>query len=415
MTELITYDLIGLTPGGTYEFKIAIADASDEQYDSGVLIKKIHGTTGADLKIEKTIDMQDPAYGDQIKFSLKASNLGPYDAAGTVVNDLLPSGYTYVSHSASKGTYDQNSGIWNIGGLQAIHETVTLDIIATLNETGEYTNIATITSDEPDPNLENNLAMAKPNPMCYEDLVFYEDFGTSDPDVNSGRSTTPYMPAESFSFATPFPVSTNSDETQIGAGHYAVVAPAYIKEGWDPNDLAGYNWTPGIWDAGAITDISGKNSGALLAVNTNENLDVFYKREITLEHDETYRASFWMYLLEGPAKIAIDIKEKSTGKLLGTYTTETFSDGGSAKNKWSNVQLYFKVPAVEDIHCTIDDVYLEIRNDLEENSGSRFYIDNIGLTSLGPQCPMPADPLDIECPTKPLIITNPMLINQAGQ
>src|SRR5699024_8839400 len=165
-----------LTPGGTYEFKIAIADASDRKYDSGVLIKKIHGTTGADLKIEKTIDMQDPAYGDQIKFSLKASNLGPYDAAGTVVNDLLPSGYTYVSHSASKGTYDQNSGIWNIGELEAIHETVTLDIIATVNETGEYTNIATITSDEPDPNLENNLAMAKPNPMCYEDLVFYEDF-----------------------------------------------------------------------------------------------------------------------------------------------------------------------------------------------------------------------------------------------
>ncbi|HZH72763.1 MAG TPA: carbohydrate binding domain-containing protein, partial [Mariniphaga sp.] len=226
-----------------------------------------------------------------------------------------------------------------------------------------------------------------------------------------------YMPLDSYSFGTPYPSGTNS-EARIDNGHYAVVSPLYIKDGWDPNDLSNYFWTPGMLDdiiaeAGAVTDISGTARGALLAVNTNDNLDVFYKREVTVEHDETYRASFWMYLLEGPAKIAIDIKEKSTGKLLGTYTTETFSNTSSAKNKWSNVQLYFKVPPVEDIHCTIEDVYLEIRNDLEDSSGSRFYIDNIGLTSLGSQCPMPADPLDIECPPKPLILTNPMLINQA--
>ncbi|EDO25321.1 predicted protein, partial [Nematostella vectensis] len=43
ITKLITYDLKNLTPGATYTFKIAIADASDEQRDCGVFIDEIKG------------------------------------------------------------------------------------------------------------------------------------------------------------------------------------------------------------------------------------------------------------------------------------------------------------------------------------------------------------------------------------
>src|SRR5690554_4460156 len=419
LTNLITYDLTGLTPGETYEFKIAIADASDQALDSGVMIKRIQGTTGADVKIEKIIDIMDPGYNDEVKFTLTASNLGPYDATGTLVNDLLLSGYNYVSHSASKGTYDQNSGVWNIGSLQAIHETVTLEITATVNETGEYMNVATITSDEPDPDLENNLARVTPNPLCFETLLFYEDFGISNPNVNSGRTTTPYMPLDSYSFGTSYPSGTNS-EARIDNGHYAVVSPLYIKDGWDPNDLSNYFWTPGMLDdiiaeAGAVTDISGTLSGAALAINTNNDLDIFYQRDQLLDYDDTYRYSFWMYLVEGPAKIAIDIRQKSTGKILGTYATEVFSDTGISKGKWTNVQLYFSIPPLQDLDCEIGEVVIELRNDLTQSAGSRFYIDNIGLTQLGSTCPEPADPLQVDCPIPPPSISNPMLLNRARQ
>lgn len=419
LTNLITYDLINLIPGETYEFKIAIADAGDTQYDSGVMIKRVQGTTGADVKIEKIIDMMDPGYNDQVKFTLTASNLGPYDAAGTLVNDLLPSGYNYVSHTTSKGTYDPNSGEWNIGNLQAIFEEVTLEITATVNETGEYMNVATITSDEPDPDLENNLARVIPNPLCFETLLFYENFGTSNPNVNSGRTTTPYMPLDSYSFGTPYPLGTNS-EARIDNGYYAVVSPLYIKDGWDSNDLSNYFWTPGMLDdiiaeAGAVTDISGTLSGAALAINTNNDLDVFYQRDQLLDYDDTYRYSFWMYHVEGPTKIAIDIRQKSTGKILGTYATEVFSDTGISKGKWTNVQLYFSIPALQDLDCEIGEVVIELRNDLEQNAGSRFYIDNIGLTQLGSTCPEPADPLQVDCPPRPISISNPMLINRAKQ
>ena len=44
ITRLITYSLSGLTPGGTYTFKIAIADAGDPSMDSGVFINDIYAT-----------------------------------------------------------------------------------------------------------------------------------------------------------------------------------------------------------------------------------------------------------------------------------------------------------------------------------------------------------------------------------
>jgi len=44
ITKLITYSLSGLTPGGTYTFKIVIADAGDASLDSGVFINLIYGT-----------------------------------------------------------------------------------------------------------------------------------------------------------------------------------------------------------------------------------------------------------------------------------------------------------------------------------------------------------------------------------
>ncbi|APY12188.1 hypothetical protein BWZ22_13560 [Seonamhaeicola sp. S2-3] len=414
LTKLITYDLKDLTPGGTYEFKIAIADAGDTQYDSGVMLKRVQGTTGADVKIEKVIDMIDPAYGDEIEFTLTASNLGPYDAVGTVVQDVLPNGYTYVSHTADKGTYNPTTGEWSIGDIQAIFEEVELKIRATVNNTGNYTNVATILSDEPDPDYSNNTAIVTPNPICYEELVFYDDFGQSNSSINGGRTTSAYMPANSFAFANAHPTSTSDVQTSIDNNHYAVVSPGYIKNGWNPANLTSYFWTPAFYgengpEAGAITDISGTQEGAVMAINADTSLDVFYERDINVLQGETYRAGFWMYLVEGPARIAIDIKEKDTGKLMGTFSSDTFPNSGNTQGKWINVELYFSVPTVAEAPCGIGDLVMEFRNDLNSNTGNNYYIDNLTLTRLGSLCPMPATPLVIECPKPSIIITNPML------
>lgn len=172
ITDLITYDLTGLQGGKTYRFKIAIADSSDLQLDSGVLIHKIHGTTGADLSIIKEINIMEPKVGDEVEFTLKPENLGPYIAKDIIVTDLLPSGYEFISHEILNGygTYDPIKGLWKFNELAiSLRPEVApvLKIKARVKVEGEYTNKASITVKEPkkypDAFPENNYSEVTPD------------------------------------------------------------------------------------------------------------------------------------------------------------------------------------------------------------------------------------------------------------
>lgn len=413
LTKLITYDLKDLTPGGTYEFKIAIADAGDASYDSGVIIKKIHGTTGADLKIEKEIDNESPNHNDLVEFTLTASNLGPYDANGALVNDLLPSGYTYVSHQASGNTaYNPVSGIWDIGFMQAIHQVETLTVKARVNNQGVYKNIAVIKSNEPDPDLSNNMDWVEPDPICLEERIFFDDFGSQDFHTNFGRIETPYVPSNSFSFGANASNSTSEEEYKIGNGYYAVVPPAFIKDGWDQGNLSGYNWTPSVWEPGVMTDLSGDLYGAVLAVNNKGKSSVFYKREASIEADNVYKVSFWTYLLDSSTRFSLNVRDKKTGNIIGKLSSDDYYGATIPAKRWTNVSFHFR--SVSGGNCNVEDIYIELNNDLSGREERKIFIDNIEMTKLASDCFIPSDVRDLDCPTKKsLIITNPVLINQA--
>lgn len=158
LTKLITYDLTELKGGGTYKFKIAIADSGDEAYESGVIIQKIQGTTGADLTITKEVDNMTPNVGDIVEFTLKPYNKGPYRAHDVVVKDILPDGYDYLSSISSiEGTsFNPENGEWRFPLLNELHERPFLKIKARVKSTGEYKNKVRIDSKDIDPDPTNN-------------------------------------------------------------------------------------------------------------------------------------------------------------------------------------------------------------------------------------------------------------------
>ncbi|TVR84996.1 MAG: choice-of-anchor A family protein, partial [Saprospirales bacterium] len=81
-----------------------------------------------DLAVSKTIDISEPFEGDTIVFTVTAQNLSDEeDAVGVQVLDQLPSGYIFISATPSVGNYDEISGIWDIGLLEAEGE-ATLEI-----------------------------------------------------------------------------------------------------------------------------------------------------------------------------------------------------------------------------------------------------------------------------------------------
>ncbi len=161
LTKMLSYDLTGLTPGATYDFKIAIADVGDGQYDSGVFVDVITASYGADLSVKKEVVGTPKKVGDEAVFTITASNAGPYGATGVKVNDLLPSGYTFTSASPSVGTYNTGTGVWNIGTL-GNRASATLTVRGTLKATGDHNNIASITGIEEDPDLTNNESSQYP-------------------------------------------------------------------------------------------------------------------------------------------------------------------------------------------------------------------------------------------------------------
>ena len=110
-----------------------------------------------DLAITKTANVSSIHTGDSLKWTVNVLNNGPCDAHDVLATDAMPSGVKYVSYKASKGFYDNESGIWTIGNL-TIGESVTLDLYCIALEEGLFTNSVNVTCNETDGNLSNNHA-----------------------------------------------------------------------------------------------------------------------------------------------------------------------------------------------------------------------------------------------------------------
>lgn len=92
--------------------------------------------SAVDLKITKTVSDNEPQVGATVTFSIKVENLGPDTATNIDINDILPSGFTYVAGSIAGGT-TQNDGsapalAWTINSLAA-SAISTLTFVAIVN------------------------------------------------------------------------------------------------------------------------------------------------------------------------------------------------------------------------------------------------------------------------------------------
>uniref|UniRef100_UPI00260520D9 T9SS type B sorting domain-containing protein n=1 Tax=uncultured Polaribacter sp. TaxID=174711 RepID=UPI00260520D9 len=92
-----------------------------------------------DLVTTKVVNQSVANVGDIIEFTLNVVNNGPSNATGVSLIENLPSGLTYLSHTAIGGTVNSfASGIWSIGNLP-IGGSATITIRAKVNE-GEAGN-----------------------------------------------------------------------------------------------------------------------------------------------------------------------------------------------------------------------------------------------------------------------------------
>ena len=147
----------------TVEFLVNGAPTGDPAFTEEITIT----VPPPDLRITKTGPAQ-VTEGDNIVYSLVATNLGPTTATGVQVTDPVPAGTTFVSASGgcahAAGIVTCTAGTLAPGASQAFSITV-LALPGT-----SVTNTATVAGLQPDPNLANNTASVTTsinlNPVC---------------------------------------------------------------------------------------------------------------------------------------------------------------------------------------------------------------------------------------------------------
>ncbi len=114
-----------------------------------------------DLAITKSGVPDSVKDGDLLTYTLNVTNHGPSDATEVQVQDLLPPQVVFQSATASQGSVSHEDQVVtvNLGNLAVgDSRTITLVTLVTSHIAGEITNRATVSGEEPELDLTNNMA-----------------------------------------------------------------------------------------------------------------------------------------------------------------------------------------------------------------------------------------------------------------
>jgi uncharacterized repeat protein (TIGR01451 family) len=127
---------------------------SDGHGGSSTAVITVNVTALADVGLGKSA-LGSVLATNNLTYAIAVTNFGPSGAGSVVVTDTLPAGVTFVSASGSWAT---NNGVvnWSLGTLTNTQIT-NLTLIVTAPAGGSLTNVASVSSPTPDPNLTNNV------------------------------------------------------------------------------------------------------------------------------------------------------------------------------------------------------------------------------------------------------------------
>jgi uncharacterized repeat protein (TIGR01451 family) len=168
-----TYIVGNMTSGSILEILIrgALSSSATQAFNNTAIVNSStydpfleNNTSTAEVKIKtadiaviKSVNISNPKYWSNVIFTIRTINNGPDGATGVKIKDILPAGLKFISYSATRGTYNHNTGIWDIGSINN-GSYVLLTIVAQVVKSNAYiVNTATKYSEnEYDPYPEND-------------------------------------------------------------------------------------------------------------------------------------------------------------------------------------------------------------------------------------------------------------------
>jgi uncharacterized repeat protein (TIGR01451 family) len=209
-----------------------------------------------DLAMAKSVDNSTPLENASIDYTIVVTNNGPETATGVEVTDQLPSGVTFSDYSATLGSYNSGTGVWDVGTLPN-GQSATLTLSATVDSgtaSTTITNTATITkSDQLDSNSGNNSADA-PISIPSADLAVTKTVNNSEPN-------------ESGIVIYTVVVTSNGPDTATGV-QITDLLPTGVAFAGSSAAQGSYNSGSGVWSVGTLTNGQSTNLVLIATVNT---------------------------------------------------------------------------------------------------------------------------------------------------
>ena len=188
-----------------------------------------------------------PAEGEIVTFQIQVTNHGAALATNVSLTDLLPTELTATGNNgtASQGTYNDTSGLWDIGTLSN-GQTVTLTLEGTLNAGQGGNTITNVTTaaegDQPDPTNAGDDLTEVVGSINFADLATVKTLSSGDSTPNEGETVTFQIQVTNNGAAQ----ATNVSLTDLlPPGLTATGANGTVSQGT-------YNSSNGFWDIGSL-------------------------------------------------------------------------------------------------------------------------------------------------------------------
>jgi uncharacterized repeat protein (TIGR01451 family) len=299
------------------------------------------GLPSADLAISKSVSDARPNEADVITYTIEVTNLGPDDATGVEVTDVLPAEVTHQSDAATQGDYDPGSGIWAVGSVPngATHTlTIEVTVDSTVVNPGHsesIANTASVTaSDAEDGNAANDSDTAG-LVLQAADLEIAKSVDVPEP--NEGESVTYSV------------VLTNHGPDAATAVTVLDLLPDGVTFTSGNATQGSYAPGTGIWDVGTVPDAESRTltitatidagSGGSSVVNTASVLAADQADPDPSNDADSVRVE------PQAADLAIDKEVDDSAPFEGDTITFTVTVTNLGPNAATNVEVTDVLPA----------------------------------------------------------------------
>ncbi len=175
------------TPAGSYslEYQVCMSSTPSGRCDKAEVQVKV---LKADLSVLLACSSDTVVAGQNLKYTVVASNNGPTMAQNVKVTDVLPAGLSFFSEKTTTGIWGDS--VWTIGDMNSLQsDTLQLVVRVASNCTGSLLNVAKISSSSTyDSDLTNNFASIQTVVATSADLSIKNE-DSADP-VSAGGNIT---------------------------------------------------------------------------------------------------------------------------------------------------------------------------------------------------------------------------------